>query len=85
MIGEPPRMVAVPTHFFKVVLAERNTMLGQQARCFCSQVAESPKLSTTCSQIAMCTQLTPVNLPEPASWQALLPMYCNLPVLYDVL
>ena len=33
MIGEPPRMVAVPTHFFKVVLAERNTVLGQQARC----------------------------------------------------
>ena len=30
MIGEPPRMVAVPTHFFKVVLAERNSFLGQQ-------------------------------------------------------
>ncbi|EIE23808.1 DNA/RNA non-specific endonuclease, partial [Coccomyxa subellipsoidea C-169] len=25
MIGQPPRMVAVPTHFFKVVLAERAT------------------------------------------------------------
>ena len=33
MIGEPPRMVAVPTHFFKVVLAERNGVLGQQVRC----------------------------------------------------
>ena len=28
MIGEPPRMVAVPTHFFKVVLAERNSNAG---------------------------------------------------------
>ncbi|BDA47734.1 probable endonuclease G, mitochondrial [Coccomyxa sp. Obi] len=26
MIGQPPRMVAVPTHFFKVVLAERTAV-----------------------------------------------------------
>ena len=40
MIGEPPRMVAVPTHFFKVVLAERSGMLGQQVRCIKPQARQ---------------------------------------------
>ena len=29
--GTPPRLVAVPTHFFKVVLAERGSAAGDEA------------------------------------------------------
>ena len=60
MIGEPPRMVAVPTHFFKVVLAEQNTMLGQQARglthstfelqCSCTHDDQAFAVSFGCAQ-----------------------------------
>lgn len=30
MIGQPPALVAVPTHFYKVVLAESAGLLGKQ-------------------------------------------------------
>jgi len=64
MIGQPPSMVAVPTHFFKVVLAEYDGEQGKKAQALGAFVIPNAEID---GRIPLSTWIVPVEDLEAAA------------------